>query len=431
MNATLSPSGRIRIDLGSKASRLAPGKKQRRKLSTLDFGNVRIPYGQYKSGKVSYWQLFYRDGARRIVESRVSFAKLKARAADIAKAIANGQIAMSQFTEDQRASYRRCCELAQKVNIPVELLVAEAVEARIKAASKKHLQKTLPEVVTEYLTQKEKELRRKKWLKFLKMMLDRLAESYTGPIDALQASDVNAWLRSLNGGLIYRRHHRSAAAQLFSYAIRQNYLPRDWHEMERVENPEPPSIKIKTWGPDQIVKLLAHTSEKMIPFTVLQVFAGIRHEEINPGEFEIAKMPLDWSHFDWEQKLIHITDDTAKTGQNRIVPLSDNLIAWLKPIARTAGPVCAVRNTAYQLGRAKVRAKLPAGANESRNILRKTFISARLAIVKSIGQVAEEAGNSPAKIKSNYRRPMTEAMAKRLFNILPTHADILQINLAI
>jgi hypothetical protein len=111
--------------------------------------------------------------------------------------------------------------------------------------------------------------------------------------------------------------------------------------------------------------------------------------------------------------------------------MSENLIAWLEPRAKHSGPLCKVANTSNALARAKIRAGLPAGKNESRNILRKTFISARLAIVKSIGQVAEEAGNSPAKIKSNYRKPMPETMAKRLFNIHPTSADILQTRFAI
>lgn len=418
---------RIRIDL-SKAP--AP-KKDRRELQAFEFGNIRIPYGQYKSGKIKYWMLFYRDGAKRIRESRVSFTKLKARAEEIATAIANGQVAMSQFTEAQRASYRACCALAAEVNAPLELLVAEAVEARKKAAAQKHLRKTLPEVVSEMLALKDKELARKTWFKFLSLMLNRLAEYFTGNIDDLRAHDLNAWLRSIEGGLTYRRHHLRAAAQLARYAQGQNYLPKDWDELKRVDDPEPPKVRITTWTPEQIVKLLAATQENMIPFTVLQAFAGIRHEEINPKEFDLAKTPLDWSHIDWEQKLIHIPEDVAKTGQDRIIPMSENLIAWLQPLAKQSGPLCKLAHTSNALSRAKAKAGLPSGKNESRNVLRKTWISARLAIVKSIGQVAEEAGNSPAKIKSNYRKPMAEAMAKRLFNIHPTHADILQINLAI
>jgi len=196
-----------------------------------------------------------------------------------------------------------------------------------------------------------------------------------------------------------------------------------------VNNPKSAEMAIKTWTAEQVTKLLARTRENMIPFTVLQVFAGIRHEEINPGEFDLAKTPLDWSNFDWERKQILVPRATAKVGEDRLIPMEDNLIDWLKPYARASGPVCSVRNTSNALSRAKHRAKLPAGRSQSRNVLRKTWISARLATVKDIYKVAEEAGNSPREIKSNYRGPMSEAAAKRIFSIHPISADILQLPL--
>jgi hypothetical protein len=306
----ISTNGRPRLRIQLPLSRPAPapvpniGQRgtRRRELQAFEFGNIRIPYGKYKSKGIEYWMLFYRDGSIRRRESRVNFAKLKLRAQEIAIDMANGKTAMSQFTEDQRAHYRHLCKMAGEAGAAPELLIAEAVEARKKAAASKHLRKNLPEVVTEFLALKEKELKRKKWFKFLSLMLNRLATYYAGPIDELKASELNAWLRSISGGLIYRRHHHNAAAQLCRYAQGNNYLPREWDEFVNVDDPDPGKVIIKTWAPEQIVKLLADTHENMIPFTVLQVFAGIRHEEIRPDEFDLAKTPLDWSHFDWDAK---------------------------------------------------------------------------------------------------------------------------------
>lgn len=437
MNAEIiSTNGRSRLRIQLPLRAPAPAKKERRQWKTFDFGNIRIPYAHYEGKtadgkKYSYWQLAHGRGKRRKIESRVSFAKLKSRAQELAIDITNGKTAMSQFTEEHRATFLRCCELAAEVHAPLELLVAEAVEARKKSLATKHLRKTVPEVVTEFLAQKDKELKRKKWYRSLSKMVNRFAEYFTGKIDDVKAHDINAWLRSLPGGPDYRRHHREAVSGLVSFAKGANYLPRDWEELKLVDNPKSDPVKIRTWTADQVLELLAHTQENMIPFTVLQVFAGIRHEEINPEEFDLAKTPLDWCNFDWERKLIHVTEDTAKMGEDRLIPMEENLIAWLQTRAKASGPVCKVRNTSNALSRAKHRAKLPAGRSQSRNVLRKTWISARLAIVKNIGQVAEEAGNSVAKIKSNYRRPMSEAAAKRIFNIHPTSADILQARFAI
>jgi hypothetical protein len=54
-----------------------------------------------------------------------------------------------------------------------------------------------------------------------------------------------------------------------------------------------------------------------------------------------------------------------------------------------------------------------------RNVLRHSFISYRIAIVKSADQVALEAGNSPAVIFKNYRELATDDEATAWFSILP------------
>jgi integrase len=272
-------------------------------------------------------------------------------------------------------------------------------------------------------------------------MLNSLAAYWPGPLHLIRAHDLNAWLRGIKGGLIYRHHHYAAALQLIHFATGTNCVrAADFGDdfWKLVDDPEPPPVRIKIWTPEQLLKLLAKTLPNMIPFTALQAFAGVRHEELVPADFSSGtkaartKIPLDWRDIyfgDGGQcgPHIEITEDTGKTGA-RIIPMSDNLVAWLTPHRKTSGPVCTVRNTANALTKAKRRAGLPAGKNESRNVLRKSFGSYRLAVVKHIGQVADEMGNSPAKIKSNYRKPRSESEGKRWFDIWPTTAEVLQLN---
>jgi hypothetical protein len=54
-----------------------------------------------------------------------------------------------------------------------------------------------------------------------------------------------------------------------------------------------------------------------------------------------------------------------------------------------------------------------------RNVLRHSFITYRIAIVKSADQVALEAGNSPDIIFKHYRELATEEEADKWFGILP------------
>ena len=53
------------------------------------------------------------------------------------------------------------------------------------------------------------------------------------------------------------------------------------------------------------------------------------------------------------------------------------------------------------------------------NVLRHSFISYRIAIVKSAEQVALEAGNSPTIIFKHYRELATEEQADEWFGIFP------------
>lgn len=428
-SALEKPAPRLRISVDVSAPTDLPvANRKVRKLKAFNFQGINIPYGEYRSGRVSYWMLFYYQAGRRVRESRVSFAALKERAQEVAVNIANGQTAMNGFGQDDRATFLRCKELAAQLNVPLEILVAEAVEARKKILTTNFKPRTGPEVVAALLDVKRREKRcGKKWLRSLEGMLNRFAEFWPGPLHLVKAHDLNAWLRELPGGLVYRRHHRGAALELVNFAKAGNFLPREWDEFKHVENPEPAGVTIKVWTPEQLVKLLAHTHDNMIPFTACQAFAGVRSEELCPDEDD--KVPLDWRDFDWEQKHIGISEETGKTGA-RIIPLSDNLVAWLKPFAKQSGPVCEISTPSNALNRAKKRAGLPSGKGDSRNVLRKSFISYRLAVVKNIGWVADEAGNSPAKIKSNYRKPRSEREGKRWFDICPTTADILQLNLA-
>ncbi|MCX6873400.1 MAG: hypothetical protein NTW21_06270 [Verrucomicrobia bacterium] len=54
-----------------------------------------------------------------------------------------------------------------------------------------------------------------------------------------------------------------------------------------------------------------------------------------------------------------------------------------------------------------------------RNVLRHSFISYRIAKIKSADQVALEAGNSPSIIFKHYRELTTEEQADKWFGILP------------
>jgi integrase len=390
---------------------------------SLEFRIYRQQRKDYESFTLAY-RLHGRR--RRIVRATRAALDREIETAEIA--IANGDTAALDFPASARATYQRCIELAAGV-APLEILIAEAVEARRRTTAQTFSARPCPDIAAELIDTKRRHSKcGEKWLRALDSMLTRFAAHYTGPLHLLRAAEINAWLDSLKGGLIYRRHHRGAVRELANYAKSRDYIPRDWDELRLVDDPDPAPVRIRIWTPDQLVKLLAVSPAKMVPFITLQAFAGLRTEELVPAERGAGAIPLDWSDIDLDARTIHIRYESGKTGE-RVVPISGNLVAWLLPQRRESGPVCAVKNTANALTRIKRRAGLPAARGESRNVLRKSFISYRIGETSNRGQVAEEAGTSLGKIKSNYRRAATAGQAAQWFGILPTESEILQLDL--
>lgn len=118
-------------------------------------------------------------------------------------------------------------------------------------------------------------------------------------------------------------------------------------------------------------------------------------------------------HF--ERRILTIRAGQAKTASRRIVPVSDNLAAWLAPHRVASGPI----DSAVEPYRRATALARELGIRWPQNVLRHSFISYRLALVKNVQQVALEAGNSPAIIFKHYRELTTEDQAGEWFGIRP------------
>jgi integrase len=192
----------------------------------------------------------------------------------------------------------------------------------------------------------------------------------------------------------------------FSWAKARSYLPKnEATEAEAVSKVKVGDTETGIFTPAQIKSLLAIATPEMIPFIAIGAFAGLRAAEI---------ARLDWSAVDLKRKIIHLRADQAKTASRRIIPVSDNLRAWLLP---RVGNGRVVPNAEMQKKVAPLAMIL--GFEWPNNVLRHSFISYRIAIVKSAEQVALEAGNSPTIIFKHYRELTTEEQANEWFGIFP------------
>jgi hypothetical protein len=277
---------------------------------------------------------------------RSSFPAAKIFANKKATELANGQTAMNEFNDADRASFRRVCELNAPIGKPLELTVAEHAVAIKRATAlgltieqiftfaeqnypKGAITKACQDVFDEMLQRMEKDRRGERWIDDLRSRIGRFAKDYTGPVHELRAPFINEWLASLDVGPRSRNNYRVALQALVAYAKSRNYLPRSWDEMAHVDIAAQEPGEIEIWTPEQCYAFLVRCRPNLVPFVALQFFAGIRHAELDR---------LDWSHINLDTGNIYIPSHIAKRKTpKRNIPIQPNLAAWLQPHAAPYG----------------------------------------------------------------------------------------------
>ena len=96
-------------------------------------------------------------------------------------------------------------------------------------------------------------------------------------------------------------------------------------------------------------------------------------------------------------QLSHFIAENAKTAARRLVPISENLAAWLAPHSKRSGLLnpCVekLNNVGNALGDRFERAAARAKVTWKRNGFCHSYISYRVAVLKDVPAVALECGN--------------------------------------
>jgi len=390
--------------------------------ATVKFGSASVPiYLSESKGRKRYFISHYRDG-KRIRKAFPDLAAAKKEALFVAQRIQSGMQHVTDIKPHERDNYAKAVELLGELKIPLVAAVEDYVQARKLAESEsltsmatdyrkffKPLTRrvTVPELVAELIVAREQDGASKTYVSQLKTILNRFAEAFPGEILGVSSSDIDAWLRGFKVSASSRNSMLVCVKVLFSYARSQNCLPAE--QMTAPEQLKKVKIKkdddISVFTPAEMRKILHAAPPHLIPIIAVGAFSGIRMAELNR---------LDWSAFNLDRGFIELRADQAKTASRRLVPISDNLRAWIEPLKRKGKVVRTelLHREVTALARA-LKLDWP------RNVLRHSFISYRIAIVKSADQVALEAGNSPSIIFKNYRELATEEQANEWFGILP------------
>ena len=401
------------------------GKSKKRKhgkpVASVKFGSAVVPIYQLASaGRKRFILSFYMEGKR----ERRSFTNLesaKKEAQLVAQRIQGGRQEMNDLRPHDREAYRTVVDLLMPSGVPLVTAVQEYVRANellnglplltaVDEFSRKargmKLGVKVKNVVEELLVAKKQDGLSHRYQLQLQSNLRRFAADFDVPISHIRRDQIDDWLRKRGVAIRSRNGLLATIRVLFSFAKKRAYLPvGDVTEAEALDKIRAADVDTEIFTPEQFAKILHAAPPNLIPILAIGGFAGMRKAEMDR---------LDWNAVDLERKMIEVRAGQAKTASRRIIPISDNLLAWLKPLMRE-GKI--VKDNDFHRQITALAETLKIGW--PRNVLRHSFISYRIAIVQSADQVALEAGNSPSIIFKHYRELTTEEQAENWFGIMP------------
>ncbi len=400
--------------------------KMKRKPIILKLGSLKLPIycSTTSTGHDQFTLAWHEDGKFK----RQAFGSEKdarERGGQILEILKAGLSSASDFRVQDIDAYRTCLAIIEKTGMSLESFCKESMTAitvlggrgsLIEAA--RHFIKMHPadlkpmlveDVAREMILAKQKLGKDVEYVRQLKYQCRKLWSLCVKNIADISGEDLNLFVEML-GDLAPRTRNNciNGVRELFSFAKKNKYLPKDWDEMEGIELFEDDGGEILIYTPEEMDRLLSFADEEIIPALAISAFAGLRQSEV---------MKLDWDEVKVAEKVITITKKKSKTGTRRQAPVPDNLAAWLAPYVSLKGPVLPMLAGEYK--RARVRAAALAGFEWRKNALRHSFISYRVAKEKNVPQVALEAGNSPQMIFTSYLQLVTPSAAETWFAISP------------
>lgn len=391
--------------------------------------------------------LSYYAGGKRQLRRFVDYAKAKAAADKIAGEKAQGALGAAALTADGRvaleaaltklariegvgnATVSRLVEIVgdyatARADLPKDVTLAETVQFFKQKHPINMPRKTVAEVVSQFIADRQSAGCSAVHVNDLEIRLGQFSKAFELPINAVSAPLVQQWIY----GLKNQKTKKDTAARtkenmlrqivsLFNFARRQKYVPADLVlELSEISTPRKQHSPIGIYTPDEMRAILTAADAAIIPALAIAAFAGLRLAEVSR---------LDWRDVRLSEKVIVVGAENAKTAARRLVPVSDNLAAWLTPHAKRFGPMNPCDEDAETVGNALgnrfERAAARAKVAWKRNGFRHSYISYRVVVLKDVPAVALECGNSPQVIFSNYRALATEAEAKAWFSILPSN----------
>lgn len=403
-------------------------QKRKRRSAIVEVGTgpakVRIYTINRKDG-YDQFTLAWQEGGRRRTRCFSCMDEAKMVAQQITVRLINGETGVCEATRRDIDILRHCERAAGEFGVTLAAAIEEWVSARrtagevplsdavrFYAANRADLLavRTNVQSAAEFVVSLKRKGVSDIYVRNATSNLKRFTDNVAGNIADATTSDINRFLDGLKKlGPVSKNGIRRNIMTMFSFAKKQGYLHPDRKTAaEQSDSFKVPDKEIAIFTPEEMERILLAAHARILPLIAIGGFAGIRSAEV---------ARLNWQDIKWDRGHIEIVGRKAKTAARRLVPLSDNLKAWLAPWRGETGKIISITDYSGALSDTAVKAKIPGGWRQ--NALRHSFISYRVAETGDVARTSLEAGNSPKMIFRHYREIVTGETAMAWFSIRP------------
>lgn len=272
-----------------------------------------------------------------------------------------------------------------------------------------HSSKSVKDSMDALLLHRQKKGKSARYQKDLEHRLTRFGKEFGARmIGHISSEEVERWLDALQVAPVTRNNFRRLLHVLWAFAVgkrwaAENVVSRIEAQTVRAERPGILTL-------EQARALLTAADDAIRPYLAIALFGGLRDAELKR---------LDWRDVQFLTGYIRISASVSKTGRERLVPIADNLKAWLQPIAKPRGSVTPDKWRALLL-KARADAEITEWPHDA---TRHSFGTYEMARTKDIGHVSEVMGNSPAVVQRHYKAAIPFEQGAEYFAIVPQTAS--------
>ncbi len=267
-----------------------------------------------------------------------------------------------------------------------------------------HIDIKVAQAVAELL--KIKAHRRPRTLAEIRSLTQRMMRSVEGlaerPLASLQQGDCEYIIEKTFSTPRQRAKGRVILHSLFEQGCRRHWC---WHNpIAVIEKPQVIEHEIEPLHWEEIQRLLATARQPAhhpcMPALGLMLWAGLR-----PAEVE----RLGWEHLDWDERVIIVSAQHAKTGGCRHVTLQAALATWLREAGvQQEGSICP-KNWSRRWKRLRREAQLEPWRQD---VLRHTFASYHAKHWHDFSRLQMEMGHRSAQLLRTRYLSMRRVSAK-------------------